>query len=165
MSAPQHLSKETVFEKRRGVSRVEVRAGFAQVHVARLAGDVEPARLRVLSQVADAGISIDFLKLTPTGLSFLVSQDRASTIQTILENLGVEFTLRTDRAIVLVHAVNIRDEEGMIASIMQRAIESGASVDHVGDMHDRLLLVVPHADSDRLSAHLKELRVEGTDAN
>ena len=161
----QH-TQETVFEKLRGVSRVEVRSGFAQVHVTNLDGDLTPARLRVLTQVADAGISIDFLKLTPSGLSFLVRQERAEVVETILSALQLDFSLRTDRDIVLVHAVNIRDEEGMIASIMQRAIESGATVDHVGDMHDRLLLVVPHLDAERLEQHLRaELSSEGSNAN
>lgn len=161
MSATSPQPQETVFEKRRGVSRVEVRSGFAQVHVTNLAGDVAPARLRVLSQVADSATSIDFLKLTPSGLSFLVPQERAEVVKSILDALTIDFSLRSDRDIVLVHAVNIRDEEGMIASIMQRAIESGATVDHVGDMHDRLLLVVPHSDAERLEQHLKaELSTE-----
>lgn len=43
----------------------------------------------------------------------------------------------------MVHAVNIRDEEGLIAKIIKAAISTSAHVDHIGDMHDRLLMVVP----------------------
>ena len=34
------IEQATEFEKKRGLSRVEVRDGFAQVHVSRLAGNV-----------------------------------------------------------------------------------------------------------------------------
>jgi aspartokinase len=146
---------ETEFEKRRGVSRVEVRPGFAQVHVSRLCDDVMAQRLKVLSAVAASGISIDFLKLTPSGLSFLVPEQDANIVDEALKPLGMHFTVRHDRSIVLVHAVSIRDEEGLIASIVHTAIANGIRIDHVGDMHDRMLMVVQKQDADRLASHIE----------
>jgi aspartokinase len=146
---------ETEFEKRRGVSHTEVRDGYAQVHVTNLVGDVMPARLRVLRAVADASVSIDFLKLTPSGLSFLVASDEASRVESALSDTGGTFSLRLDRSIVMIHAVNIRDEEGLIAMVMREAISEGTVIDHVGDMHDRVLLVVSEADAARLNRRLE----------
>ena len=146
------MTEGTSFEKPRGVSRVEVRHGFAQVHVSGIVGDLMTERLAVLAAVADAGISLDFLKLTQSGLSFLVPQDKSSVVETALQPLELHFTVRDARSIVLVHAVNMRDEEGLIASIVRDTIASGARVDHIGDMHDRMLMVVGADDAERVAA-------------
>jgi aspartate kinase len=151
---------ETGFEKKRGVSRIEVREGFAQVHVSRLQGSLTDQRLQVLQAVANVGVSIDFLKLTPSGLSFIVSEERSDAVEGALGATDVRFSVRKGRSIVLVHAVNIRDEEGLIAEILQCAITSGAHVDHVGDMHDRLLMVVRSENIDPLRRSLERALLE-----
>ncbi len=141
---------ETIFEKQRGISHVEARHGYAQVHVSRIENRVMEERLRILDAVATAGISMDFLKLTPTGMSFMVREENSATVEQVLGNTGAHFSVRNGRSIVLVYAVNIRDEEGMIANILQTTITTCAQVDHVGDMHDRMLMVVRSEDVDRV---------------
>ncbi len=113
------------------------------------------ARLQVLAAVAAAGISIDFLKLTPSGLSFLVPEGEADIVDKAVAPLGFHFSVRHDRSIVLVYAVSIRDEEGLIAGIVHTAIANDIRMDHVGDMHDRMLMVVRNEDADRLVSHIK----------
>lgn len=152
--------QETSFEKQRGVSRVEVRTGFAQVHVSELEGDVMKGRLEVLESVHAAGISLDFLKLTPTGMSFLIPEGRSDAMQEVLTQTGSKFSIKRPRSIVLVHAVNIRDEEGMIARIVKTLIESGTEVDHLGDMHDRMLVVIPSEDAERVAERFRDELVE-----
>ena len=147
------MTEGTSFEKPRGVSRVEVRHGFAQVHVSGITGDLTAERLNVLAAVAEAGISLDFLKLTQSGLSFLVPQERSAEVEKCMPRLELHYTVRGGRSIVLVHAVNMRDEEGLIASIVRDTIASGARVNHIGDMHDRMLMVVDAEDADRVAAH------------
>lgn len=140
---PQVFPKETDFEKRRGINKVEPRSGFCQVHVSELKEPLVESRLRLLDSVSKAGVSIDFLKLTPTGLSFLAPQDRSSELKKVLSASKVDFDVSLERSIVMVHAVNVRDEEGMIADLVRLAIASGAPIDHIADGHDRLLFVVP----------------------
>ena len=159
--APRKAPAETEFEKKRGVSNVEVRNGFAQVHVSRIASEVMAERLRVLAAVAAVGVSIDFLKLTPSGLSFLVPEQNADLIDRALTPLGHHYTVRHDRSIVLVYAVSIRDEEGLIAGIVHTAITNGIRIDHVGDMHDRMLMVVQKEDAERLAAHIRATSIDG----
>ena len=150
---------ETIFEKQRGISRVEVRPGYAQVHVSRLDSPLMEQRLLVLEAVAAAGVSVDFLKLTPTGFSFMVKQASATACESAIAATGVHFSFRHDRSIVLVYAVNIRDEEGVIANILKTTITTCTRVDHVGDMHDRLLMVVNSADVERVVAQFKGAEV------
>jgi len=147
---------ETEFEKRRGVSAVIARHGFAQVHISELSGPIMEARLGLLKSIANAGLSLDFLKLTPTGFSFLVPEEKADTVSTVMASSGTTYSVRKGRSIVLVHAVNMRDEEGLIARIVEQAIATGATIEHVGDMHDRLLLVVETTASERLVPDLAQ---------
>jgi aspartokinase len=146
---------ETEFEKRRGINSVEVREGFAQVHVNDLTEPLMESRLHVLTAANKDGISLDFLKLTPDGMSFLVKEDQADAIKKTIASLGVEVTVESGRHVVMVHAVNMRDEEGLIASIVLQAIKSGAAIGHVSDMHDRVLMVVSKDDSVRLKQQLE----------
>jgi aspartokinase len=140
-SQPSAPVKEIAFEKQRGISQVEVRGGFAQVHVSQIRENIHERRLQVLKAVREASVSVDFLKLTPSGLSFLISEAHSGDIERALEPLNLHCSIRKDRCVVLVHAVNMRDEEGLTAQVVQRAIASGAIVDHVSDMHDRMLIV------------------------
>lgn len=133
--------RETAFEKQRGISQVEVRTGYAQVHVSQVRQNIHEHRINVLKAVREAAVSVDFLKLTPSGLSFVISEGHSGDIEKALEPLKLHCSIRRDRCVVLVHAVNMRDEEGLTARIVQKAIASGAIVDHISDMHDRMLIV------------------------
>lgn len=150
------------FEKRPGVNRVEVRHGHAQAHVFSLPAPVMDERLRVLKAVADANVSIDFLKLTEDGLSFIMGDADKGAVSAALKELGVRFSILESVSVVLVHAVNMRDEEGLIAGIVRQAISSGARVSHIGDMHDRLLLVVESKDADKLAAQFRRTFLEAS---
>lgn len=151
---------ETEFEKRRGISKVEVRSGFAQAHVSNLGKSIAEERLRVLDAIGGAGISLDFLKLTHTGLSFLIKESEGDQLREALDPLVINFTIRPNRSIVLVHAVNIRDEEGMLAQLVHQAISSEAKIDHISDMHDRLLMVAESAEAERLRARIEEAQAD-----
>ena len=112
-------------------------------------------RLRVLGAVSGGGISIDFLKLTQSGLSFVVPEHLADLVSQALGQLDVHFTIRENRYILLVHAVNMRDEEGLISRILLESIASGVRIDHVSDMHDRMLIVVSSEDAPKLKERIE----------
>lgn len=146
---------ETEFEKRRGISSVEVREGYAQVHISDLTEPLNDIRLQLLEAANAAKISLDFLKLTPDGMSFLVKEDQASGIERAFASQAATVVVELGCHVVMVHAVNMRDEEGLIASIVLQAIKSGAAIGHVSDMHDRVLIVVGKDDSVRLKQQLE----------
>lgn len=149
--------RETAFEKCRGIEKIELRQGNTEVHVMNLAEPVMESRVGLLKAMADSGVSIDFLKLTPSGMSFVVADSDADLVAGAIEGANAEYELLRNRHIVLVHAVNMRDEEGLIAEVMSHAIRSGVKVRHVADMHDRMLLVVDAEESALLVASLKGL--------
>jgi aspartokinase len=143
------------------VSKVETREGFCQVHIDDLGEPLALRRLEVLAAIADAHVGIDFLKMTPSGISFVVPQDLSVIVENTLQQLGVHHSVRGDRSIVLIHAVNIRDEEGLIANIVSRVIGSGSQIDHIGDGHDHLLLVLHQHQAENVSADLRKSWLEG----
>ena len=109
-----------------------------------------------MEAVANAGISLDFLKLTPTGISFVIPAEKTQLTSDTLNAEGVTNQLATGRGIVLVHAVNMRDEEGMIAGILRRVIETGITVDHASDMHDRILIVTDAAQAEKFKTIIEQ---------
>jgi len=130
------------FETPRGVSKIEVRHGFAQIHINLDARDLPAARVHILRVLAEAGVSHKYLQLTQSGLALVIAEDDASLAEEVLKAAGVDFTLSKGRSLVLVHAVGMREEPGMIATILQAAIASGVQIDHIGDMHNKMFLVV-----------------------
>lgn len=154
------VAGETEFEAPRGVSRVDVRRGSVRAHVSRLPEPADESRMRVLEAVARAGVSIDFLKFTPSGLSFLANEDALGVLEATLTTVSETFSVRADRCVVLVHAVNMRDEEGLMALVLAAAIGVGAEIEHIGDMHDGLLLVVPDEFGDALAERLRADLIE-----
>ncbi|MBL8065443.1 MAG: hypothetical protein JNM34_06240 [Chthonomonadaceae bacterium] len=146
------VGKETEFEKPRGINRVEIRRGFVTVHVS------TRSRIEVLRAMSQAGVSLDFLKLTQSGMSFVVPESLGTKVATELE--GFQFELKEGRCIVLAFAANMRDEEGLIARVVSEVIGTGCEVDHLGDMHDRVLLVIKSDEVDGVAARLTDRLVE-----
>ncbi len=147
----------TEFEKPRGIHTVEVRPGYAVVEVLNLASPLDEKRLEILRAVADAGISVDFLKLTQNGLSFLIPQEKANVAESTLSAANVQNEVTGERSIVMVHAVNMRDEEGLIARVVSTAIRSGVELEHLSDMHDRMLMVCPSSAAEKLAVELRQI--------
>jgi aspartokinase len=136
------VAQQTHFEVRRGVTRIEVQHGFAQAHVLLGAGDLPAKRITVLGALAAAGVSHKYLKLTQDGLAFIFTADGEQEVGRVLGGIGVPFEINNGRSLVLVHAVGMREEPGMIASILEAAIGNGVAIDHVGDMHDKMFIVL-----------------------
>jgi aspartokinase len=139
------------FEKPRGISRVDVRSGFAQVQISGLPNPLAECRLAALKAVAEAGIGIDFLKLTQSGLSFMIAESQSGLAEKALAKAGIRSEIHRGRSVVLIHAVNLRDEEGLLAKLVSQAVGSGVEIEHLSDMHDRLLLVTGEEDAARLA--------------
>jgi aspartokinase len=143
---------ETAFEKARGVNQVEIRTGFASARIGGLHGDVVKERLAILQPVFEAGISFDFLKFAADGMSFVVPESLREELERVLHFSGAEFEVKGDRAVLIIHAVNMRDEAGLVSKIVSQVIDSGANIEHLGEMHDRLLMLMGKGGADKAKA-------------
>lgn len=147
---------ETEFEKKRGINRVEIRPGLTRALIKDLSEPLLESRLRVLQAVREAGVSIDFLKFARGALSFVTADADFKALEKTLKGAGGTVELERDCCIVIVHAVNMQDEEGLVARIVSEVIASGEPVDHIGDMHDRLLLVTDSKTGQVLADKLRD---------
>lgn len=150
-----------LFEAPRGVSEVEVRHGFAQIHVPVGQHDLTLKRLRALQVLAEAGISHKYLQLSQNGLSLIITEAQSPETEDALKKAGIKFELHKCRSIILVRAIGLWDESGTIASIVAAAVTAGVQVDHVGDMHDRMYLVVKGEVAEDTAAKFRDLLLAG----
>lgn len=158
---PQRPTPQVEFERPRDVYEFETRAGYAHIHIHGMEAPLQEARIRALEGVARAGVSIDFLKLTQSGMAFLVAEEQAQKTQDALTALGMSFRAGQDYAILIVRSVNMRDENGRIAKIVSIAIGTGSRIDHLSDMHDRVLIVTPREHASELADALRAALSEG----
>jgi len=153
---------ETAFEKGRGLNQIEIRRGFASARV-ELDADANPStRLVALKALSKAAISIDFLKFTHDGFSFVVAESDSQRLIDCLTANNYGHEVITDRCVLMAHAVNMRDEEGMVSRIVSDVIASGVSIEHMGEMHDRLLMLMSREDAEHAVNRLRELHPEVT---
>lgn len=152
---------ETEFEKPRGINRVEIRPGLTRAWISDLPQPSMDARLRILAKVREAGVSIDFLKFGNGAISFVAAEADHEKLCAALAGVDGTVEVESGCCIVIVHAVNMQDEEGLVAKIVSQVIASGEDVDHVGDMHDRLLLVTDLDTGKRLVESLEGQRGGG----
>lgn len=152
--------QETVFEKRRGVSAVEIQQGYTSVHIDHLTGCLAKERIKILEIIANKNISIQFLKLTLNGLAFVIQESDIPKVQDALHPYKKELIIYPSRSIVLVYAVNMRDEEGLIAEIVSIAITNQIKMNHLSDMHDRLLILTDAQQASLLAHSIKQEMME-----
>ena len=97
---------ETEFEKKRGISSVEVRPGLTRALVTNLPEPIMASRLRVLEAVRNAGVSIDFLKFGKAAMSFVAADADHKRLESALK--GTHFIELCDqRGIPLLFLQNI----------------------------------------------------------
>lgn len=142
----------TAFEKPRGINPPVSQSGYAQILIEGIPAPIERGRLDVLQAIAKAGINVDFLKLTQSGISCVVSEKDVEKAKGAVADLPGDVQVLGGRAIVLAHAVNMRDEEGLMARVIRDVIASEAPIDHLGDMHDRVLIVTSTEGAERIKA-------------
>jgi aspartokinase len=156
------MSPEQIqFEAPQGVTEIEVSHGFAQVQFRLERNALATARLSVLKLLSDEGVSHKYLQLTPDGLAMVVKDQQVQKVKDVLAKFSFDYDMNEGRSIILVKAPGIWEKKGMVASIMEAAIDSGVEVDHVGDMHDRMYMVVRGEVAESTAAKFREQLLGG----
>lgn len=152
-------SASAFFDLPRGLGEPLLRDAYAQVLVT-FPSQVEakPGRLETLRLIQTAGLSIDFLKFTPNGLSFVICENQAREAVAQLKEIRAEVKLSEGRSILLIPAVNMRDDEGLLAHVLSEAIKTNAEILHIGDMHDRVLIVTDSEGAKEIKDKVDALR-------
>ncbi len=137
------MQSQTTFETTRGISSIDISQGHALIIVSNISENENgKQKISALKAIKQSGISMDFLKLSADGFSFIVPEEAAQSAKDALCKHNFNVTLLKDRAILSVYAPNIRDESGLVARIAQRVVQTGAYIDSLGDMHSQVLIVL-----------------------
>lgn len=136
------------FEAQRGISSVETAAGFALVQVFGMPSeDLPQRRIQCLEHLASNGVSFDFLRLSTDGFSFVVPGREAAKVETPLNELGVRFEQLSNQSLVTVSVPNLREENGLLAKIVEIVASTGVQVNSIGDTHTSILILLAANDA------------------
>lgn len=147
---------ETAFEQARGISGIEIQDGYAQVHISQLREPCASERLTVFARLKEAKIAIKLLKLTPSGLSFLIAEQDSGQLSSEMATLGVKCSVKPGRSVIEVSSANMRDEHGFIARVLSAAIGSGAHLEHVGDRHNAMLIATEKVSAPKIAESIRQ---------
>lgn len=151
------MQSNTSIETARGISDVEVSNGHALIVVSGMNEEDSSQRmLEALRALKDADCSIDFLKISGSGFSFIVPELGAAAATAALCAAGFNAEALAGRSIITVRAPNIRDESGLVARIAQLVVRSGAIIEQVGDMHSSVQVVVETPKAEKAANSLRD---------
>ncbi len=158
------MHSQTPIDTPRGVQDVDLEEGYALVEVRGLPPWETSARRReALKAVESAGISIDLFKITHDGFSFVVPDSLAEKTHDALCQVGFQPNVLSDQAILLVATPNVRDADGLLARICSEVIMAGAEIQHLGDMHTGVMIVLKRKEAEYARERLRALVKEETE--
>jgi aspartokinase len=149
-------TKQTSFEKERGVNDVRVEAEVAHIVVVLPANKRTPDKhLDIYKGLGGAGMPLQLVKMNPNGVSFAVERKNFAKAQEIIGSLGYRFEATDDLVILAITAVNMREMFGVMAKMAETLLSAGVETVQVGDAHDAVLCMVSSAQADSAVSALR----------
>lgn len=103
-------------------------------------------QLKVFKAMADNGISVDFISVTPGGVAFTVANGDSEKAARILRELGFEPELLPDCAKVSAVGAGIAGVPGVMATILEALTAEGIEILQSADSHTTIWCLVREAD-------------------
>lgn len=116
----------------RPVTGVTHLSGLTQV-VLPVAG-VEQGRA-LFRALAEAGVSVDLINLTPPAYTFCVPEAKTHLVERVLADLGLQGAVQTGCAKVTVVGSGMRGRPGVMAVVVEALAEAGVSILQTADSH------------------------------
>ncbi|MBE3591082.1 MAG: aspartate kinase [Firmicutes bacterium] len=99
--------------------------------------------VRVFRPVADAGISVDLVNISPEVKSFTVLQEEADTVERVLKEHGFDPEVVRDCAKVSIVGSGVHGRPGVVAAMAEALNEAGIAVLSSADSHITVSFLVP----------------------
>ncbi|HCJ09694.1 MAG TPA: aspartate kinase [Clostridiales bacterium] len=137
----------------------------AQISVTQKSGASDPrAPLRVFESLAEAGISVDLISVSPGTQVFTVAQDQAEKAAGIIEDLGYEVSVLPDCAKVTIVGARMRGVPGVMAKVSRALTRARIPILQTADSHLTISCLVRQADMEEaIRALHREFGLDGTD--
>lgn len=121
-----------------GVTHV---TGLAQFSVA-----LDGEGTQLFRTLAEAGISVDLINLSPAAASFCVEERRQERAELLLRELGLRPAVRTGCAKVSVVGSGMRGRPGVMARVVEALAGAGVTIMQTADSHVTISCLVAAAD-------------------
>lgn len=99
-----------------------------------------------LRRLAEAGISIDLINLSPGRQVFCVDQGQADRARALLRDLGLSPRIRTGCAKVSVVGAGMRGRPGVMATVVESLTRAGVTILQTADSHVTISCLVREED-------------------
>ncbi|WP_173916460.1 aspartate kinase [Halobacillus sp. Marseille-Q1614] len=120
-------------------------AGLSQIKVQ---SKEDPSKLQseVFKSMAEANISVDFINISPSGVSYTIDSVYTHQAVSILEDLGYEPEVKEGCAKVSTVGAGITGVPGVTAKIVQTLIDRGVQILQSADSHTTIWVLVKDED-------------------
>lgn len=109
----------------------------------------EQTPVRVFRPLAEAGVSVDLINVSPGRQSFIVFLEEAEKTRRILEAEGFHVELRLDCAKVSIVGAGMRGLPGVMAAVTEALAQGGVGILQTADSHVTISCLVERADMER----------------
>ncbi len=140
----------------RAVTGITHIPGLTQITLHADAEDDQALNVRLFRSLADRGISVDMINVSPRRKSFVVRDERAGEARAALEELGLEPELRPGCAKVTVVGAGMHGVPGVMARVVEALKAAGVSILLTVDSHMTISCLVDGDDVGRAVRALHE---------
>lgn len=131
------------------ITGVTHQTGVAQVLISPPLTEQAGADVRIFRPLAEAGISVDLVTVSPERKSFVVSEADAPRAKQLLEQRGFQVRLRSGCAKVSVVGTGMRGLPGVMAGVVEALDEAGVEILQTADSHMTISCLVRGEDVER----------------
>lgn len=129
--------------------------GMAQIRVATPDGE-RSEELRIFTTLADAGVSVDLINVSPELKSFIVKEDAADRARAVLADLGFQVALKRGCAKVSIVGAGMRGVPGVMANVVRGLAKAGVRILQTSDSHLTISCLIEQADMEKAVRALHE---------
>ncbi len=131
------------------ITGVTHQPGVAQVVVTPAVTDQAGADVRIFRPLAEAGISVDLVTVSPDRKSFVVNEADGPRARQLLERHGFQVRLRPGCAKVSVVGTGMRGLPGVMAGVAEALHDAGVEILQTADSHMTISCLVKGEDAER----------------
>lgn len=149
------ITNTVLYEQKRGkyVTAVAHITRVAQV-VIDTPGDDGSIEYDVFHRLADAGVSVDLINVSPDEKKFIITEDAAETVAETLNNLGVSVSIRSGCAKISVIGAGMRGMPGVMAKVVAALREAKVRILQTSDSHLTISVLTDEQDLERATKAL-----------
>ena len=149
------ITNTVLYEQKKGkyVTAVAHITRVAQV-VIETPGDDGSIEYDIFHRLADAGVSVDLINVSPAEKKFIIVEDAAESASEVLKDLGVNVSIRPGCAKISVIGAGMRGIPGVMAKVVAALREARVRILQTSDSHLTISVLTDEQDLERATKSL-----------